>query len=776
MYRCIALAILSSWIVVTAEGWEHGSQVTPQHTTRKCEDTLQVDEAKLADAGALPINVTLEVPQESIIPGENFPIRFTIQNPHPFAIYFSHVGYEQPHLYAATGDEELCRVGRAGGVNPDAVISPVLEPDESATAELLIFIRHTGLNRFEPEGGYTLRLRAGGAIHGYRIDNNTRERVTFRCMSNEVQIPVRVMTPTEEQARIFLQHRREQIAAQLPGDLVPWAKQLPVRIEFYQSFLERFGDTPYAKEVRVVLGSRVREHIAEHRKEKEVVDEYEPLLVQCIMDCLAQGPAYAPVVHHLGLLDHFGRRGQWNDMLNVIEALLKLPEQDRTVDSVLANIVRRVVPIEVLQEHGLPKGALTKRLEAGLTRAVERCLSWEGYRAVGFGENTYTFLSRLERWDLVEQAAQQTLQAAERPNALISISGRRYAVREEDVVAARNALEQARKVRSTGEQASNGNDELSRVVRADIVQHSPLSIKPCQSVTVVIELESEHPLSPLSWRRVTHQISQKVRVNGREFRNRLSSSMSSLNDAADFRLCENRMGDAGARSVQEVNNHQIIATMFLNGIDREYLFGESGQYQVEFIVGDEILALEIHVNEPTAEERRIIKAINDVPILLFLIDPEDSQYATVETLTLIESLARHDTAYKKMLSLARGLAHQGTRITASPTSPDFQEKRLAVVRQRYQWLAPFCSEKITSRLEATAALKCGLLAGMLATDMTHSKQAEKYLAQRDELWRKVATSPMAFGEAARAREYMAKLETEKREANSAESERQDSPN
>lgn len=320
------------------------------------------------------------------------------------------------------------------------------------------------------------------------------------------------------------------------------------------------------------------------------------------------------------------------------------------------------------------------------------------------------------------------------------------------------------------------SESPARMVSADIVQHSSLTIKPCQTVTVVIEVKVEQAVEESHWRRIAHQISQTVRVNGREFRNRLSSPVSSLNDAADFRLCENRVSINGVRDGNKCDRRQIIATMFVNGADRECLFSESGRYQVEFVVGNEVLTLEVHVEEPTSEEHNIIEAISDVPVLLFLMDPEDSQYANAETLTLIESLVQHDTAYKKMLSLARGVAPESTRFIVPPTSPDFQEKRVAAVRARYEWLAPFCSDEITSRLQATAALKCGLFAGILAAHGSQDKQAAEYLAQRNELWHKVAASPMAFGEAARANEYLDRGKAEKREGNAPKTRGQDRPN
>jgi len=309
---------------------------------------------------------------------------------------------------------------------------------------------------------------------------------------------------------------------------------------------------------------------------------------------------------------------------------------------------------------------------------------------------------------------------------------------------------------------SYGEEWPAPVLRAAIIQCSSLSIKPCQSVTAVIDVEADSSLTESAWRRIVHQTSQVVRVNGQEFRNRLSSSTSSLNDAADFRLRENRVKDTGVQTKEETKHRQIIVTMFLNGRDRECMFSTPGRQRMEFTVGDELLALEVDVNEPTPQEHEIIESINSLPVLLFLLDPEQKQCATAETLSIIESLMRHDTAHKKMLSLARGLAREGTSSMGSPTSPDFEERRLAAVRERYEWLAPFCFDEITSRIEATAAFKCGLFAGMLAGNTKDSQQAERYLAQRVELWNKVADSPLAFGETARAKECQAKIKAEQR--------------
>jgi hypothetical protein len=134
--------------------------------------------------------------------------------------------------------------------------------------------------------------------------------------------------------------------------------------------------------------------------------------------------------------------------------------------------------------------------------------------------------------------------------------------------------------------------------------------------------------------------------------------------------------------------------------------------------------------------------------------PSERKLATPETLGLIERLAQEDTDYKKWLSLSLGLGlYHARRYDAKD-----EEKERVLADEVYGWLSPYCTGEISSRLEAQAAFWCGMHAWRLSKATDDKDKAAEYAAQQVELWRRVAESPYAFDEGAKAKQALAQIE------------------
>jgi len=301
-------------------------------------------------------------------------------------------------------------------------------------------------------------------------------------------------------------------------------------------------------------------------------------------------------------------------------------------------------------------------------------------------------------------------------------------------------------------------EPLPAVVSAKVAAHSPLTVKPCQHANVILEVEVDRPILVGTWQRLVHAMSQLIRVNGVEYRNRLSSESSTLNSGAWFILREPRPL-RGPETGEMYRRRQVLIEFSLNSEERACLFREKGHYDIEIMPGDRVVNVEVIVEEPTPAEREVVEAISDLHVLLFLVKPMDRQYSTPETLALIERLARQDTSYKKWLSLSLGLGLQHARNFESGDE-DFEEKSRARAEQVNSWLSPYCTGEISSRLEATATYWRGMHLGWLARVTEDKSKAAAYLAQRDDLWRKLADSPYGFDEGAMAKEALGHIEAE----------------
>jgi len=412
---------------------------------------------------ALPLLLRIEVPQNNVLAGENFPIRFTITNPNRMTLRLSTGGESRPSLYAGLTDEELTlfveqsielQIGNRVIVlapGEAAAMTHTVYPDSGAVSAMLY-----------DEHGYTLRIRGAGTVKTVAVEEPECAEVLCKWESEEIQVPVRAPTRHERKAyqTIFdwneSQVQRygaivERNRARGVADLVSGEEWTLAKIDFRRKFLNEYGDTPYATQVRVQL-LRNLEHLPRQKSGNNEKPQrpFFPLYVKTVSELLDSGVPYASKVDR-GVLETLAMAGRWDLVVDALDKLLAINPLERTLDQTFTRFSHEFVDFPRLQAKGyISEGKETEDLEAVAVRCIERCAGWKGYRATPFDRRTFTFLTTGERWDLLELAAQRTIDVSSIGRDC-GTGGRSSPseVSDETIAAARNAVMLAQEKKAT---------------------------------------------------------------------------------------------------------------------------------------------------------------------------------------------------------------------------------------------------------------------------------------------------------------------------------------
>jgi|GEM_PF-3537489 len=418
---------------------------------------LEKELANIPDR-ALPLLLKIEVLRESTLAGENFPIRFVITNPNNLALRITKIGWERPWLFAATGGEVLRSLDRSGGLHAGGVIGPALGPGESATATVTMFPGSAILQTFFSEAPYTLRLCGAGVVEATAIEEPGCPMVTCKWESEEIQVPVRAPTTHERKAYQGLLawnenhvRTREGIISRNRARGIPDSKSQEewtlAMVDFHRKFLDEYGDTPFANQIRVLL---LRDLVDLPRRKSgndaEKLPPFFPLYVKTVLELLDAGVPYASKVDR-EVLETLCMARRWDLVVGVLDKLLAMNSSERTLDPTLASVSRDFGDLPRLQAKGyLSPGKETEDLEAVAVRCIERCAAWTGYRAQWFDRRTFAFLSDVRRWDLLELTAQRTIDVSgERQNCGTAGPSSQSKTSDETIAAAKDALSLAQR-------------------------------------------------------------------------------------------------------------------------------------------------------------------------------------------------------------------------------------------------------------------------------------------------------------------------------------------
>jgi len=275
--------------------------------------------------------------------------------------------------------------------------------------------------------------------------------------------------------------------------------------------------------------------------------------------------------------------------------------------------------------------------------------------------------------------------------------------------------------------------DTAGVTKARIVSSSALTIKPCEAVTLIVEVELTRPIPEEDWCNLLGRFSQVVLVNGRAYRNRLYAA-SNLNDAAEFHLLP---GDAAPDLGDERHKtYSFAVTSFLDGEDRTCLFLDPGRYSIELLSEYVPVKFEVTVEEPTPAESLAIRKIAELEVLLFLFDPSDRQHASPKVLDMLEELAAQDIAHARMLSLSVGIGRLATGKLGQMPEAEMRRETERI----YALLNRHCDGPMISELEELAAYQCGFVANALARWEQDETRAAELNRRRDQLWDRVENS------------------------------------
>ncbi len=238
-------------------------------------------------------------------------------------------------------------------------------------------------------------------------------------------------------------------------------------------------------------------------------------------------------------------------------------------------------------------------------------------------------------------------------------------------------------------------ESMIRSVRISSPQ--TVHIKPCQPAFVVLDVEIESHSDHVGLESVLTKLFSRILINEREYLLSFNANpvvMTSLNRSSVMRE------DSGASVVQ------VVAMLYWNTEDRQYVFGAPGAYSVELYPGAKV---DVVVEQPTDHERELLAMIRElgVEFAIGILNPTDNRARQLAP-RVERMLQRHpDTAYTARLSVFLGTV----KLAALRGGPgvdidDLLRERVAVARRYYE---PYCGGEVRSQSEANAAYTLALV-------------------------------------------------------------------
>jgi hypothetical protein len=242
------------------------------------------------------MRLQLDVSAGRYFVGENFPITVRIVNPNPYDVYLSgfDFGALEPHTEIAfPGRQEFEDISRGGTIS--AMGGPPLRISAKASIEhrRLVYsgTRLDGAHWLAmPAGMYRMRLRSTvGAVR----PGDPRRYVAVNWASQEVQFTLIVPRGHDLAALGFLGEKARQLAQHMSDPNPHKTDMTRLRLIFWKEFVERFGDSAYAPEIRLELATLLKQEIGEKQSAFYKDAEMIALLDECLQFCIEQGGAYA---------------------------------------------------------------------------------------------------------------------------------------------------------------------------------------------------------------------------------------------------------------------------------------------------------------------------------------------------------------------------------------------------------------------------------------------------------------------------------------------------
>jgi hypothetical protein len=279
------------------------------------------------------------------------------------------------------------------------------------------------------------------------------------------------------------------------------------------------------------------------------------------------------------------------------------------------------------------------------------------------------------------------------------------------------------------------------IVSVRKISESESSIKPCQPFTVVFEVSVAGEALRTQWAQIVRKVSDLVRVNEHEYKNRLSYSSGGANDACRFEVlwAEPAGGEPPPRS----SDRALLeaACQYILKKDGTCLFQDPGNYRLEFFFGDHTVVTTVDVAVPTLEEGKIIEKLSTLPMLLFLLHPTDPQHATPENIATLEPLLHVSSAYEDMLSFTIGVA-KGRRVGRPPWADLSDDQKREELQERLALVAHAIDLAPDSRLVGLADNEVVHVTSQLAKLESDPQKRAELLGTRTKALQKLVTCPI----------------------------------
>lgn len=244
----------------------------------------------------------------------------------------------------------------------------------------------------------------------------------------------------------------------------------------------------------------------------------------------------------------------------------------------------------------------------------------------------------------------------------------------------------------------------SSVRSVRVVSESPIHVKPCEPVFVLLEVTAPASADRRAIRRIPQELAAHVAVDKRDYD--VEFNITGLNPVAAFYVDRWRITDVD----DQTKSCPVVAMLFWNYLNATCVFAEAGTHRVEFL--SEVY-VDVVVEPPTKDEQEVVAEIHRLGLefVAFVADLQDFKRAEPVMPDVERLLERHpDSVHAGFLSICLGIAKLPAVRHECFGSPEVDatacaEKQVAHAKRYFE---PYCQGKIKSVFGAMARYHLGI--------------------------------------------------------------------
>ncbi len=275
-----------------------------------------------ASLQTIPMRIEVEMMQKDCIVGENTPIRISIHNISNEDVVLANVefDYQDPAVYLhREGDKPAKLWYGATDVNR---VPPLRIPVGGRVEHTRMLYGDFQPDRWPIAPGIEYLFAKHGGSYTQETDTMPQRRIEWEMP--KAKIIVRERTAKEKEAWEFLVNAEKKRENARKMGTLPSTDLTLARIEYFREFLQRYSNTPYAKEIRWELAQMLRNELGSSRVPADKVDDAAQAMEACILACLDKGDPYSdPFLDW----DSGGGMMHWADRFNRPRLVIRLAEE-----------------------------------------------------------------------------------------------------------------------------------------------------------------------------------------------------------------------------------------------------------------------------------------------------------------------------------------------------------------------------------------------------------------------------------------------------------------